>query len=151
MAKMGAPTKYSKELADKICRLVSTHAVGLETIVEEYDLPDRKTIYNWIHTYEEFFHSYMQAKEQQAHVLADEMLSVAKKVPVYYDEKGNMKIDNGILGRSKLQYDALRWSASILAPKFYGDAKNKETNTNDLDEECKKRYAEMDKKNRKEY
>ena len=74
--KPGQPTKYTKTLADKICKLISTNSRGLTTLIKENNLPDRQTIYNWLNTYAEFFDSYMQAKRDQAHVLADELSSI---------------------------------------------------------------------------
>ena len=147
----GQPTKYSPVIANKICTLISTNPKGLRTLIRENNLPDRQTIYNWLNTYPEFFDQYMRAKEQQAHVLADETLDIAAEVPIYLDKDGNERIDNGILGKSKLQIEACRWSASLLAPRWYGDARVREPQNTVVDDDCKKRYQEMDEKNRKEY
>ena len=148
---MGAPTKYTQEMADRICKLISTNPDGLPTIIRNNpDLPDRQTIYNWLQEHRDFFDSYMRAKEQQAHLLADEVLEVAKDVPTYEDKDGNVRIDNGMLGRSKLQMDALRWSAGVLAPKYYKEQKN-ETNNNAVHEDVLRRKHEMDEKNKKEF
>lgn len=149
--KGGQPTKYTKKLADRICELIATHADGLPTIIRNNpDLPDRQTIYNWLQVHREFFDSYMRAKEQQAHLLADEVLEVHKDVPTYEDKDGNERIDNGMLGRAKLQMDALRWSAGVLAPKFYKEGKNEASNK-DVHEDVVKRKHEMDEKNKKEF
>lgn len=147
----GQPTKYTKAMADRICELISTHPDGLPTIIRNNpDLPDRQTIYNWLQRHPEFFDSYMRAKEQQAHLLADEMLEVAKDVPTLEDKDGNERIDSGMLGRAKLHMDALRWSAGVLAPKFYKENKN-ETSNKDIHEDVVKRKQEMDEKNKKDY
>jgi hypothetical protein len=149
--KMGAPTKYTQALANRICDLIRTNPDGLPTIIRNNpDLPDRQTIYNWLGTYKDFFDNYMRAKEQQAHLLVDEVLEVFKDVPTYEDKEGNERIDNGMLGRAKLQMDALRWSASVLAPRFYKEQKN-ENNNNAVHEDVVKRKHEMDEKNKKDH
>jgi hypothetical protein len=150
MASRGQPTQYTPELADEICRLISTSPKSLHDIIKENNLPTRETIYNWLRKYDDFFHNYMQAKQNQAHVLVDEMLILHKEIPVYNDKEGNPRIDNGMLGRSRLQMDTLRWCAANLAPKWYGDSKQKEVVNSEVDEDCKKRMAEMDAKNRKD-
>ena len=149
--KPGQPTKYTKTLADRICKLIATHAVGLPTIIKDYGLPDRQTIYNWLNIYDEFFDNYMRAKQEQAHILADEILEVANHIPIYEDKEGNDRIDSGMLGRAKLQMDALRWSAGRLAPKWYGDQKVEEVQNKDLHEDVVKRKQELDEKNKKEF
>lgn len=149
--KMGAPTKYTQEMADRICKLISTNPDGLPTIIRNNpDLPDRQCIYNWLQEHRDFFDNYMRAKEQQAHLLADEVLEVAKDVPTYEDKEGNDRIDNGILGRAKLQMDALRWSAGVLAPRYYKEGKN-ENNNKAVHDDVFKRKHEMDEQNKKEF
>lgn len=151
-AKMGAPTKYSKELADKICKLIATNPVGLTTLIKLHNLPDRQTIYNWLNLYGDFFDNYMQAKKQQAHVIADEMLEVHNDIPTYFDKDGNEKIDNGMLGRAKLKMEALRWSAARLNPKWYSE---KTVNTDDgkddeMDKDLEERRKELDQEYKRE-
>lgn len=147
--KMGQPTLYTKELADRICHLISTHPSGLDTLIKQYELPPRQTIYNWLNTYPDFFDKYMLAKQQQAHVLADHTLEVSNTIPTYTDKDGNEKIDNGMLGRAKLQMQALIWSAGKLAPKYYGE--KAEAKNESLKEEALKHSKEIEEKYKKEY
>jgi hypothetical protein len=149
--KPGQPTKYTIEYGERICELISTHAHGLPTLIRMYKLVDRQTIYNWLQKHREFFDSYMRAKEQQAHLLADEVLEVANDVPTYEDKEGNDRIDSGVLGRAKLQMDALRWSAGVLAPKFYKESKTNENSNAEIHADILKRKHEMDEKNKKEF
>jgi hypothetical protein len=150
--KIGAPTKYTEALGKRICELISTHPHGLPTIIRMFpDLPDRQSIYNWLQIHREFFDSYMRAKEQQAHLLADEVLEVTNDIPTYEDKDGHDRIDSGMLGRGKLQMDALRWSAAVLAPKFYKENKNNENSNTEVHEDVMKRKHELDEKNKKEF
>lgn len=148
----GQPTKYNPEIAEKICSLIATNAKGLNVLIKENNLPDKQTIFNWLHKYPEFFDHYMRAKENQAHVLVDKMLIIPNEVPVIYDKEGNVRIDSGMLGRAKLEMDSLRWCASILAPKFYSDAKKQEPLNTELADDSKRRYQQqLDEKNKKDY
>jgi hypothetical protein len=149
--KSGRPTLYSKELADKICKLISTNHRGLTTLIRVHNLPDAQTIYNWLNTYADFFDNYMRAKQEQAHVLADELLELTNKIPTYNDKDGNERIDAGMLGRAKLQAEALRWSAARLAPKWYGDSKHEETKNTDMLRELVDHKNKLDEKNKKEF
>lgn len=147
----GQPTKYTPELANRICELIATHPHGLPTLARMFDLPDRATIYNWLAVHNDFFDNYMRAKEKQAHLLADEILDVPNNTPTFCDKEGNERIDSGILGRAKLQVDALRWSAAILAPRYYKESKEKENSNIDIHNDAMKRKKELDEKNKKEF
>jgi hypothetical protein len=93
----------------------------------------------------------MKAKRDQAHVLADELLEIANKIPTYDDRDGNERIDAGMLGRAKLQADAIRWSAARLAPKWYGENKHEETKNTDMLQELVDHKNKLDEKNKKEF
>ena len=67
----------------------------------------------------------MQAKANQAHVLADECMKIAD------DDSGDTKIDpetgyevcnTEFIARSRLRIDTRKWMAARLAPKYYGKA-----------------------------
>lgn len=150
MAKMGAPTKYTPQLANKICTLISTHAVGLNTLIKKYDLPQRQTIFNWLNEHRDFFDNYMLAKEKQAHVIADATLDVSLEIPTYYDKDGIERIDHGMINRAKIQADALRWNAAILAPKHYNKDREQRSN-NDMLPDLQNRKKVLDEKNKKDY
>lgn len=147
----GQPTLYTQKLADRICLLISTHPLGLPSLIRMYpELPDRQTIYNWMHAHPSFFDNYLRAKEQQAHLLVDEVLEVSSEVPTYLDKDGIYRIDNGVLGKAKLQVDSFKWCAAVLAPRFYNKEKNQETNTA-LKDDVIRRKKELDDRNKKDY
>lgn len=74
---------------------------------------------------------YARAKEDQADHYADRMLAVADAEPrtiveqTYVDEDGapqfKERIDTGDVQHRKLLIDTLKWTASKLKPKVYGD------------------------------
>lgn len=119
----GRPTKYNKELCDLICQRVATHTCGLKALIDKYkDMPSEPTIYDWRYIYPEFSKQYAQAKMHQAELMA-EMLCELSKVDnyEYKDEEGVTRVDSGIVGARRLQVDTIKWQASKLAPKIYGD------------------------------
>jgi len=127
---MGRPTNYTPELAEYVCNIISTHACGLNKLKKMYkNFPDKSTIYAWMHTHEEFSNQYLVARQKQATVLADSMLDISDEIPVIEDKDGNERIDSGMLGKAKLNYEILKWHASKMAPKIYGDKVNQEDKT----------------------
>jgi hypothetical protein len=70
-------------------------------------LLDILKVYRWLEDNEEFRHQYTRAREMQGYTHAGMAIESARTA-----------VDAG-LGR--LAYDALKWHASKLAPKVYGD------------------------------
>ena len=124
MAKIGRPTLYTDELADRICELVATHTCGLPKLCEMYpDLPNVDTIKEYRYKYPLFSAKYNTAKRFQAELMAEEINDIIENTEQYmfHDEHGNKRLDSGVLGLTRLKIDARRWHASKLAPKLYGD------------------------------
>lgn len=129
MAKAGAPTKYSQEIADRICEIISTSNRGLHKIcAENPDLPKVTTIMRWLSEEDKktFREQYTRARELQAEYLVDEILDIADDGTNDYmtiqkgDESYNVE-DREVTNRSKLRVEARKWRASKLFPKRYGD------------------------------
>lgn len=127
---MGRPTKYTIEIADKICEQIATSAKSMKTICEELNI-SVATVLNWLsesHTsYNEGFSKlYARAKEQQADFLAEEILEIADDGSNDYMtitkgfETYNVE-DKEVTNRSRLRVDARKWIASKLKPKKYAD------------------------------
>lgn len=120
----GRPTTYTPELGQYVCDIISTHACGLNKLTKMYErFPDKSTIYAWMHANSEFSNQYLIARQKQATVLADAMLDIVEQIPTLEDKEGNERIDSGMLGKAKLEYEVLKWHASKMAPKIYGDKK----------------------------
>lgn len=121
--KKGRPEIYTPELGKRVCDLIATHSCGLKRLCAQYDeLPDQETIYGWIIRHPDFANLYKQARELQQEVHVNEMLEIAN------DESNDMiQTEKGWVGnptaiaRAKLKIDTLKWHASKLAPKVYGD------------------------------
>lgn len=113
---MARPSKYSEEIADKICLLISTTSRGLVSICQEIGInPD--TVYTWLKDKQGFSDKYARAREDQADLLADEIISIADD----NSRDAEAFVGGNHVNRARLQIDARKWKASKLAPKKYGD------------------------------
>lgn len=103
---MGRPSDFTPEIANDICERLA-EGESLRTICSEEDYPDRTTVRRWIKANDEFRLQYAHARECQAETYAEKIVDDA------------MTATDAAIGR--LRMDALKWAASKLAPKKYGD------------------------------
>jgi hypothetical protein len=103
--KPGRPTTFSQKLADTICERMA-NGETLRAVCRNLKLAP-STVIEWTFTNKQFSEHYAQARQKQADAYADMIL----------DEAFNSH--DAQIGR--LRVDALKWVASKLAPKRYGD------------------------------
>jgi len=125
MAKMWRPTKYTKDLADKICEKLAC-GESMRTVCKPESMPSMQTVFSWLRTLPDFLEQYTRAKQESADALVEEMIDIAddwsndfmeiKKWDEYYNVE-NKEVTN----RSKLRVETRKWIASKLKPKKYGD------------------------------
>lgn len=123
---MGRHSEYTIKRGEDICEKIATSTLSLKSICKAEGMPDVITVLRWLKTFEEFRISYTRAKEEQADMLAEEILDIA-------DDGSNdfMTITKGDqmyemenkewTSRSKLRVEARKWLASKLKAKKYGD------------------------------
>lgn len=123
----GRPTDYSQETADIICERLAD-GESLRTICDDEAMPARSTVFRWLSIHQEFSDQYARAKEVQAEVLADELISIADDGRNDWMERKTEEGDhlgwreNGeALRRSALRIDTRKWVAAKLLPKKYGE------------------------------
>lgn len=122
--KGGRPSLYNQEIAARICDLIATSDKGLERLVLEYpELPDPNTIRMWCWRHEEFRAQYMRAREAQQLWMADKAVQIAAdgRNDVFVDDDGKVRVDTDVIQRSRLLVDTIKWQASKLAPKQFGE------------------------------
>lgn len=128
----GRPTKYTPELADRICEIVATNPQGLPTICRNFpELPTAETIRVWRWEKTDFSVKYTEAKRFQAELMAESIEEVTEellKCAYTDDATGASKLDSGMVGYARLVIDSRKWQASKLAPKIYGDKLQTDTN-----------------------
>jgi hypothetical protein len=113
--KTGRPSSYTEEMGLRICEhIMQGKAFTWEKLREE-GLPSPSTIFRWLEDNESFRLKYARARELQATIYADEILTIADSC-----EDPN---------KARLQVDARKWHASKTAPKVWGDLQRVEVNT----------------------
>lgn len=103
--KKGRPTTFTQQLADQICERIA-NGETLRAVCRDIQLAP-STVIEWTMNKKTFSEQYAQARQKQADSYADMIL----------DEAFNSH--DAAIGR--LRVDALKWVASKLAPKRYGD------------------------------
>jgi hypothetical protein len=121
----GRPSKYSPEMSDEICALLA-EGKSVRFIGELDGMPVPSTIFKWLREIPEFSEQYEKAKEESADALVAEMLDIASEMPMIYEANadGNMvatKLDSAGIARNRLRIDVIKWQASKLKAKKYGD------------------------------
>ena len=109
MNTLGRPTKYSNALSETICEQIA-QGKSLVNICGELDISYTQVMV-WLSKYPDFTDKYARAREAQADWYADEIISVID----------NAKSDRNEIERAKIKIEALKWVASKLKPKKYGD------------------------------
>lgn len=118
--KAGRPSKYSDEMAEKICELISS-GMSLRTVCSQDGMPSAVTVCKWLSENDEFSKQYARAREEQAVSFADEIIQIADSV----------EPDSAAVAKAKLQIDSRKWLAARMAPKKYGDKQEIDVKSSD--------------------
>lgn len=108
----GRPSAYSDEIAEEICdRIAKGESVKQICADRESGwLPGESTVYRWLQENEAFRERYTLAREAQA----DGEFDQAKEIAMTATAE-NVQV-------ARLQVDTIKWRASKLSPKKYGDS-----------------------------
>jgi hypothetical protein len=104
--KIGRPSIFTQDIADEICKRMA-NGETLRKIVLDDHMPVSSAIYRWLDTNQIFKEQYTQARIKQADCYAEMIIDEA------------FGSHDAAIGR--LRMDALKWAASKIAPKKYGD------------------------------
>lgn len=138
----GRPTDYTPEMADKICSLVASSSEGLKKIcAQNSDIPVDSTIYLWLANHKEFSRKYRDAKEAQGLCYSEKVMDLLWEV----DER------NEAIAKAKLILDGAKWHLSKLAPKQFGDKKEKENPQENTAKIVAEALAPLIKKHERDY
>lgn len=118
--KLGRPTDYTKDMADKICEKISG-GLSLRAICAESGMPARGTVYRWLIENADFQDQYTRARDKQADYFAEEIIEIADSA----------EAESAAVAKAKLQIDARKWAASKIAPKKYGDKREIDVKSSD--------------------
>jgi hypothetical protein len=118
---MARPSDYSDKTATAICERM-VEGESLLRICKEEGMPDRTTIYRWLERHDEFRDKYVRAREAQMDFYTDLIREIAfDDSGDFFVEDGKVVADHARVQRARLKVDALKWTASKLAPRQYGD------------------------------
>lgn len=119
----GRPSTFTQATADVICERIAA-GESLRAICAEDGMPNASTVIRWLAAGDDdiaagveseftgFCKQYARAREDQADMLAEEMLDVARAKSADQVEATD----------KRLLIDALKWRAGKLRPKVYGDS-----------------------------
>lgn len=106
----GRPTDYTQDLADTICAQIA-EGDSLRKVCLGDDMPCTQSVFRWFRTYPEFCEQYARAKEASADAHEDRITQVSEGLlNGEYCEK-----------RARVALDGLKWAASKLKPRKYGE------------------------------
>lgn len=108
--RIGRPSGFTQAKADEICERIAA-GESLVSICKDDAMPCYTTAQKWLGTHESFAAKYARAREDQADVLADEMLDIAR----------SPSADQVAAADKRLLIDALKWRAAKLRPRVYAD------------------------------
>ncbi len=126
--KVGRPTKYSFELAQKICDRIASQEYGLHTICKEDGFPGFSTVFKWLceKDKQEFVDMYTRARQMQAELLKDNMIAISddsrQDTEIRFTPSGEAyEVENKEwTNRVRLRLDTRKFIASKLHPRVYG-------------------------------
>jgi hypothetical protein len=97
-------------MAERICERIA-EGEPLTRICKDRQVPAYRTVLGWRVANKEFQQMYARARQDAADTLADQIRELAGRV-----EKGELEPNAG-----RVSIDALKWIASKLKPREYGD------------------------------
>lgn len=122
--KIKRPTEFDEKIAQEICNKVASCTDGIRKLcAENKHWPHHEDIYRWCYHNLDFNARYARAKSMQSEWLVEEAREIANNNSrdTYIDENGKEKCDHEWVARSRLRVDTVKWIASKLAPKIYGE------------------------------
>ena len=95
----------------------------MASICRADDMPCESSVYGWLRKNEEFLQNYTRAKEDQADLLAEQIIEIADETSndTVTGKDGQEIANSEWINRSRLRVDARKWVAAKLKPKKYGD------------------------------
>jgi hypothetical protein len=126
--KMGAPkgsgSKYTEELADRICDLVS-NGVNLRKVCRMEGMPSWRTVYDWVVAHPDFAARLARAREMGFDALAEEALEISNTPMMgqkqVMGDKSTFTTVEDMLGHRKLQIETRLKLLAVWDPKRYGN------------------------------
>jgi hypothetical protein len=124
---VGKPTKYSKDVAERVCELMA-QGFTLREICKPDEMPAPSTVRWWVvNDVNGIAERYARAREAQADHWADEILEASDDgsndwmVRQRRDGSDEVVVNREHVSRSQLRVDARKWLLAKLHPAKYGE------------------------------
>ena len=124
MRQVGLANKWHFDAAVAYQIVVAlSSGVSLREFCKQEGSPSYEVVRKWREENPDFDKQFVHAKQVGCDSLADEALEIAKngREDIYYDRQGRPRVNQEVVARSRLGFDAIRWYVSKIAPKVYGD------------------------------
>jgi hypothetical protein len=113
------------EVQDAILQRV-INGEGIATICRDASMPSKAIVFRWLAANEAFRQAYKVAAELRGEHIFEEALEIANQQPPRVivqtgENTTESRVDAGAVQHAKLKIDTLKWAASKLNPKRYGD------------------------------
>jgi len=123
---------YDPEMAKEICEIIANSPDGLDKILaSDKRFPCNAVFYRWRAENEDFARIYVQAKQNQLDCLVNQVLAkgLDKSDDQIIQPDGRITPNSASVQRDRLYADTVKWYASKLAPRLYGDRQIVEQHT----------------------
>ena len=119
----GRPSKYTAEIAEKIC-LRLAQGLTLRSICRDEAFPPESTVRQWAYdNVQGFYAQYARARDLGLDAMADEILEISDTPEpgqiVTQKESGTETKTGDMIEHRRLKVDTRKWYLSKLAPKRY--------------------------------
>lgn len=123
---IGRPSKYTKELGDKVCDLLEK-GWSLRRICETVEgMPHRETVLDWCDARPEFSDQYARSRQRGYEYHADEILDLRNDPNLFKHKNDFGNIDPVPVNLARIYCDNVKWTLSKILPKKYGDKQKHE-------------------------
>lgn len=102
--------RYSPDVFTTLCDRIADGR-SLRSVCADADMPAKRTVFEWLRDIDGLSDQYARACEERAEYLAELALV----------ESNNESIEAGAVARDRLKVDTIKWFASKLSPKKYGE------------------------------
>ncbi len=129
-----AHVPYSDEIVAEICEALANSHFGVRYLCRHKEnWPAEATIYRWLEAYPSFRERYARARQLQIDALVTDIIEIASDTSndVLKKDDGSYQANYAAIQRDRLKIDAIKWIASKLIPKVYGESKEPKDNGQD--------------------
>lgn len=127
MAGRGRPSKFTEEIASRICERLSAGET-LRAICRDENMPHEATVRSWaldVENKPDFSTQYAKAREIGYATLFDQLLEIADTpmpgVTVIEKPTGTETKSGDMIEHRRLRVDTRKWMLAKALPKIYGD------------------------------